>query len=496
MNDVVWLSEDTFWDQTLIRYILKNKTHHYRIGNLKEAIVVIPTEYQDEQKVNKELSKLEKCIVICTSDEENKFDLSKLSHPNMKLYATYPHETSADVTWLPIGYTPHSKVKGYREKTRDIYFAGQINHDHRRSMAKQLASLDEFDYAPSAGFAQGLDKEEYINRVRSTKVSPAPRGNISPDSFRMYEALEHGSLPIPEDTEFFNKIFGHNPLSTIDTETQWVGYCLENLQQFPKVNNRVCAWWQRYKCDLYNEFNESDMTVVIPVSPIKSHPHTRILQETIDTIRVHTDAQIIVTFDGVRKEQEDRRKDYELFINNFLSSGNERIYPLIFEEHTHQSGMMKEALNHIKTPYILYVEQDTPLTPDRDIEWDNCKELIRIGEANLIRFHFEAFVPEPHKHMMIGDIENGFLRTVQWSQRPQLASTAYYRRVMNYFSDESKSFIEDYMHGVVHNDYLRDGLQGWAQHRLYIYHPDGDIKRSYHTDGREGVPKWDDTQTF
>ena len=55
-----------------------------------------------------------------------------------------------------------------------------------------------------------------------------------------------------------------------------------------------------------------NITAVIPVSPIKSHPEIGILTETLDSIRHHLpDAEMIVTFDGVREEQEDRRGDYE-----------------------------------------------------------------------------------------------------------------------------------------------------------------------------------------
>jgi hypothetical protein len=503
MNDVVWLSLEQntpargYWDQQLLEDIFIRKKHHDKIGKLKQAIVVIPTPYQNEDKINKELSKLDNCIVICTSDEENKFDLSKLKHDNMELYASYPHETDALVNWLPIGYTPHSKTTGYLEKDIDIYFAGQVNHESREDMVIELGKSDMFTLDKSNGFSQGLDKNDYIRKVRRTKVTPAPRGNISPDSFRLYEALEHGSYPVVENGAFWDKLFDIHPLAIITEIRHWKDYAEDGIRMYPEASNKVCAWWQRYKEDLFNEFNQDDITVVIPVSPIKSHPDTRILDETIKTIRSHLDCQIMITFDGVRAEQEDRREDYNLFINNVLSSGYDRIYPIIFEEHKHQSGMMREALEHIKTPLILYVEQDTPLTPDEAIDWDKCKQMLLDGAANLIRYHFEASIPEPHKHMMIGEPENGFLKTVQWSQRPHLATTAFYRRIINdYFSDNTNSFIEDNMHGVLHTAYLEDGIPGWHQFKTYIYHPEGNIKRSYHTDGREGESKWDTTQVF
>ncbi len=253
------------------------------------------------------------------------------------------------------------------------------------------------------------------------------------------------------------------------------------------------------------------ITAVVPVSPIVSHPETAILDETLDSIRYHLPtAEIIVTFDGVRPEQEHRREAYEEHIRRALwrldhHYGN--AVPFIFDEHLHQTGMLRAIIDEIRTPLLLYCEQDTPIVTDEPIEWRRICTVISGGASNLVRLHHEALILDAHKHMTHGlefppeyngevnDID--FVRTSQWSQRPHVASVAYYRTVLSYFSTEAKAFVEDRMHGVVDEAFKRDGMQGWFQHRLHVYHPNtGNIKRSYHTDGRAGEPKWDDTQVF
>ena len=101
---------------------------------------------------------------------------------------------------------------------------------------------------------------------------------------------------------------------------------------------------------------------------------------------------------------------------------------------------------------------------------------------------------------MLGFIEHGgsFLRTVQWSQRPHVASKAFYRRILSEnFSQDANCFIEDLLHGKVMNSFNQDGVLGWDQWKLGIYHPmTGNMKRSYHTDGREGGKKYDNTQKW
>ena len=54
-----------------------------------------------------------------------------------------------------------------------------------------------------------------------------------------------------------------------------------------------------------------EITVVIPTSPIPSHPSTAIIDETIASVRKQLpDSRIIVTADGVRAEQVGMANNY------------------------------------------------------------------------------------------------------------------------------------------------------------------------------------------
>lgn len=240
----------------------------------------------------------------------------------------------------------------------------------------------------------------------------------------------------------------------------------------------------------------NEITVVVPTSPIPSHPSTHILDETIQTIRTHLPtSDIILQMDGVHKSQEkftERYNEYKTKVLWKCLHEYENVLPMVFDEHEHQSGMMHEAMAEIKTPLILYVEGDAPLAPDRKIDWQSCIDLINNGEANTVRFHFEEFVPLEHEGLMIGNVKDGFQKTIQWSQRPHLSSRVYYEEMLKLFPKNQHTFIEDVWHGVVMNDWNDNGHHGWYKHRLWIYHKKDSlgIKRSYTTDGRQGEPKF------
>lgn len=242
------------------------------------------------------------------------------------------------------------------------------------------------------------------------------------------------------------------------------------------------------------------ITVMVPISPIVSHPQTFILDETIASVRHHLpDAEILLMFDGVRVENEDRRPVYEEHIRRVLWKADKQwgnTAPFIFDAHRHQVGMLRAVMDEIRTPLLLFVEQDTPLVSE-PIDWQACVDIITTGDADVVRLSHEAVIPIEHEHLMLGVMGN-FLRTCQFSARPHLASTAYYRRLLaDHFSPEACCFVEDVAHGVCQNAYIRDGLAGWYGHRLWIYHPPGgNIKRSYTTDGRAGEPKYAETQVF
>lgn len=233
-------------------------------------------------------------------------------------------------------------------------------------------------------------------------------------------------------------------------------------------------------------------------SPIKSHPDTRIVVETIDSVREQLpDAEIVLVHDGVRAEQQDRRADYEEYLRAILWKADHdygHILPLIFDQHLHQAVCTKRALAHVETPLMLFMEADTPLTGE--IDWGGISQTILHGDANLVRFSHEASILEPHRYLMLDSEPQNvrgvpMVRTVQWSQRPHLASVAFYRSLLDrYFPNDERNFIEDVVYGKLIVDHDVDGEMGWLGWRTWIYTPEGDIKRSRHTDGREGESKF------
>ena len=515
-----------YWDYGILDFLFDGCPYE-EVDSIPEeefAIVVIParSHFKKVKEVNRELSNVKNCMLFLMGDEEGSFPLEKIKHPNIKIWVQNPKpELSDEYSKLGCGYPPKiTEARKLTNKSLDWFFAGQNTHERREQCIDKLTHMDNGCLLETKGFTEGLEQEIYYSTMSKSKVVPCPSGPETVDTFRLYEALELGCIPIADSqtpkedwSGFWEWLFeGPAPFPIVSDYDSLPGYIEECAKQYPVLNNRIQAWWQRYKVNLVREIhkNISDLyfiprptppVIVIPVSPIESHPEIDILMETIRSARYHfPQSEIIATFDGVREEQEDMRRSYEEHIRRALWEFRfiGRVSPYIFDEHLHQSGMMKQIIDKIDSRYLIYLEQDTPLVTDEPIDWDRLFEAILSGESNVIRLHHEGVIPEEHNSMMIGDPENGLLKTAQWSQRPHIASTAFYKRILSEnFSDKSKCFIEDLLHGKLHEAYILHGEMGWNQWRVHIYHPDGgNIKRSYNLDGRAGLQKYDESQIW
>jgi hypothetical protein len=392
-----------------------------------------------------------------TSDEEAIFPWEKITHSNLRLWVMSPRknrEYPAGTRFLGSGFPPQARplLKQYKqqaiERPLEYFFAGQVTHRRRFDLVAAERAWREQDkqtrgeiYA-SPGFTQGLVPEVYYEKLASAKVAFAPSGPVTPDTFRLFEAPEAGCIPIadcrvPDDQEnadfgddYWTWFFGEEPPFAVLTDyEQLPGYTEEALTNWKPLSNKIFAWWMRNKRQMAYEL-EADLidlgvqvyeegvrppvadlvTVLIPTSPIRSHPDTAMIEQTVRDVRSKLpESEILIMVDGVRPEQEDYRTAYEEYTRRLLSLANHEwhnVMVLLFEYHQHQAHMTRAALSHVATPAILFVEHDAPITPDYEFEWDRLIDAIMCGDANVIRFHHEALVLPDHEHLMLGPVEH------------------------------------------------------------------------------------------
>jgi hypothetical protein len=252
---------------------------------------------------------------------------------------------------------------------------------------------------------------------------------------------------------------------------------------------------------------DGQITVLVPTSPIKSHPSTEIIEKCIASVRLHlATAKIIIMADGVRPEQKDyeeRYVDYLTKLKTIAADWGDVSFSL-FAHFSHQAHMTRETLKAVHTPLILFLESDTFFIRDAPIDFAGICRVIRSGALHMVEFHchWEPWTLPAHDHLMLDKDRHfidgvPFVRTWQWSQRPHVASTHFYRMILKaYFTQDCRTFIEDRMHDVMASSKKSLGDDGWHLWKLAYYAPLGSIRRTWTDDGRAGDSKFEGTYVF
>lgn len=536
MTQVVWLGFDDAvvrgrWDQTWVQELLPRGIDQPDGwgADVDSAVVVVCGEI-DPDRLGPVLDRLESCVLIVTSNEERRFPHHRFAAPNRVLWLHTPDPDDLPTGWaawrpLPTGWTPGTIERfaaSCPAKDLDLVFAGQVNHERRRDVVTRLRWADGQAVAVEAfdHFTGDLAPDVYADMMRRARMVPCPAGNVSLDSFRVYEALQAGAVPILDSRtaqhtmtpEFWSLVFGaDHPLPV--TDEGWLSLNVAAAGNGDTLADpiEVAAWWTQFKRG-WREAIDDDLatlgasplsdhpfrqvvTAVVTASPIPSHPDIDVLDETVRSIIdsfAPAAVEIVVAFDGVRPEQQHRAADYREAIRRATWAANHR-WPntsiVVAPEWGHQANLLRLVLDggHVTTPALLFVEHDTPLIGD--IPWANALSAVS-GEIDMLRFHYDDTIHPDHRYLLVDERPINVwglpvYRTRQWSQRPHLAKTDWYRRLLDkHFPRSSRTMIEDKMHSVAQ--------QGeWHRWRLAIYAPEGGMRRSGHIDGRRNDPKYE-----
>lgn len=527
---VVWKSyadspAEGYWDMELLKWVFDRPTPggftftHISDLPAKDSgmVLVTPGHWRETDTINADLAGRPWALVIVTSDEEGLapfWDIRMTG--NLSIWKHWPRP---ELPWqpdrvMPLGWTPGTLEANRTrpEKDLDWFFAGQITHHRRYETVAALKQMGNGKLIETAGFTQGVARSEWFEMLRRSKVIPCPSGPNTSDTFRLYEALESGCVPLADATSprgdrgHWGKAFGHVPFPVVDDWATLPGLVDEFKGQRRRVE--VLAWWEQAKRDLVWRLHddirrlsgvdpsppvEERITVLIPTSPIPSHPDTAIIEATVASIRERLPlAEILIMADGVRPELEHRREAYTEYLERLIWLCRRwPAVPLIFETHQHQANMTRRALDLVRTDLTLYVEHDTPLTGN--FPWKQLGYFVLNEDFHVIRFHYETQIPDVHRYLMRGKAllskdndQYRFMRTLQWSQRPHLARTQKYREwVDKFFPVTSRTMIEDRLHGIVANS-------DWEEFKVGIWVPHGSIQRSLHLDGRGSDSKYEE----
>jgi hypothetical protein len=144
-------------------------------------------------------------------------------------------------------------------------FAGQVIAT-RRSMLESLSVVQPNLQHVTAGTKKVqplLDPGAYSEMLHDSTFVPCPMGNVNLESFRLYEALDAGAIPIVERRpwmDYYTQLLGEHPLPSVTSWDEAV-HLMKSLLSDPAAMNRmqmvIHEWWGRFQNDLRQRLSQS-----------------------------------------------------------------------------------------------------------------------------------------------------------------------------------------------------------------------------------------------
>jgi hypothetical protein len=171
------------------------------------------------------------------------------------------------VVVIPMGFTidpPESFVRATDRKYA-WSFVGQAGKSSRPDMVRCLESIEPhicFSSTPVPGvsfFDRGpagkrrIPMGEFGEILRQSAFAPAPMGNASLESPRLYDALESGAIPIIErrlTLDYFKGFLGKHPLPTVDSWSEGRRVMIKLLNdpaRLDALQQECVGWWKDYQ---------------------------------------------------------------------------------------------------------------------------------------------------------------------------------------------------------------------------------------------------------
>lgn len=244
-------------------YEILNKIQYKVVQNTKDLesediLIIIDSSVEKKVKLYTKLKTIcRKMFLIHLGDESGIYDLSLLYNKFnfvWRIFCSNRYFNNNKVRCLPIGYksgTVFKKVAG--ERKYKWTFIGTPHKSSRHDLLFQLSDIEpSFSYKTKKFNEKIIEVDEMSSILSSTEFIPSPNGFVHPETYRVYEALECGCIPIVENAyKYYDRLLPKNPFIKVDKwmEAKHVIIEWKNIQI--KQKRAECKiWWNQYKNQL------------------------------------------------------------------------------------------------------------------------------------------------------------------------------------------------------------------------------------------------------
>ena len=198
-----------------------------------------------------------KMFLIHLGDESGAYDLSLIYNKFNFVWRGFclnRYFNNKKVSCLPIGYKSGTFFKKeVSERKYKWAFIGTPHKSSRHDLLFQLSGIEpSFSHKTKEFNKKIIEVDEMSAILSSTEFIPSPNGFVHPETYRVYEALECGCIPIVENAyKYYDRLFPSNPFLKVDKWMQAKYVIMEWENEQIKQKREECkTWGNQYKNQL------------------------------------------------------------------------------------------------------------------------------------------------------------------------------------------------------------------------------------------------------
>ena len=232
-----------------------------------DSLIVVDSEISGKKDFYEILlNKYKRIYLIHLGDEGGRI--------NKKIYSNFQHvfrtfylnsfSKLGNVTCVPLGYKSGVSKNSIEIINRKYKwnFLGSIHGASRYDLIFQNKKIapNYINITKKFGGENSIKAKEYYEIMRNTIFALVSHGYFHPETYRMYEALESGCIPIIENPyKIFNKFLPENPMIEIqlwNESTKIIEELISDKNKLKNISATINNWWSNYKSNLRKEIKE------------------------------------------------------------------------------------------------------------------------------------------------------------------------------------------------------------------------------------------------
>ena len=247
------------WIYTILEKIKYNIIESETNLEKEDILIIVDSSVEEKSELYAKLNLIcSKVFLFHLGDEFGIHDLSYIYNKCNYIWRPFcssKYFSNEKVKCIPLGYKSGVLNKKKSNRKYKWAFTGTPHKSSRHDLLFQFSDIEPFFCHKTDKFDRKNISVDDMNDVLSlAEFIPCPYGFFHPETYRVFEALECGCIPIVENAyEYYDRLFPNNPFikinKWIDAKAMLKGW---SKDQVKKKSEECSLWWKKEKSDIQN----------------------------------------------------------------------------------------------------------------------------------------------------------------------------------------------------------------------------------------------------